>query len=199
MDAEQEEFLSVLLTTTEEQQEAIAKAIKQFERENRELSVSVPMLRKSLEASLAEAMTETANTAKTAIDEALKPLLAQLTRDIEQATQRAADEKQQLKRAHASLTWKWLGFASLASVSVAAVLLFGVYSAVWWQRHELESMRADAAEMEQNIARLEKLNGRIHLEMCGERADQPCIEVDTKRAYGKDAESRYKFFAIRSK
>ena len=69
MNPEQEEFLSVLLTTTEEQQEAIAKAIKQFERENRALSISVPMLRKSLEASLAEAMTETASTAKTAVND----------------------------------------------------------------------------------------------------------------------------------
>ena len=196
MDAEQEEFLSVLLTTTEEQQEAIAKAIKQFERENRALSVSVPMLRKSLEASLAEAMTETASTAKTAIDEALKPLLEQLTRNIEQTTERAADEKKQLNRAYALLGWKWFGLASVASVSVTALLLFGIYSAVWWQRHELESMRADAAEMEQNIARLEKLNGRIHLEMCGENKDKPCIKVDTKYAYGEDANSRYKYFAL---
>jgi hypothetical protein len=71
-----------------------------------------------------------------------------------------------------------------------------LYSAVWWQRHELESMRADAAEMEQNIARLEKLNGRIHLEMCGENQDKPCIKVDTKQAYGEDASSRYKYFAL---
>ena len=196
MDAEQEEFLSVLLTTTEEQQEAIAKAIKQFERENRALNVSVPLLRKSLEASLAEAMTETASTAKTAIDEALKPLLEQLTRNIEQTTERAADEKKQLNRAYVLLGWKWFGLVSVASVSVTALLLFGVYSAVWWQRHELASMRADAVAMEQNIARLEKLNGRIHLEMCGENQDKPCIKVDTKQAYGEDASSRYKYFVL---
>ena len=140
-------------------------------------------------------MTETASTAKTAIDEALKPLLEQLTHNIEQTTERAADEKKQLNRAYALLSWKWFGLASVASVSVTALLLFGVYSAVWWQRHELESMRADAAEMEQNIARLEKLNGRIHLETCD---NKPCIEVDTKHAFG-DTDSRYKFFWLRTR
>jgi len=192
---DKEEFLGVLLNSTQEQQQAIYEALKKFELQNTRLDVSISLLKKTVQDSIAESLTDTT---KAEINGAINPLLERLTRELEKVTDKAAEEKNQLKRAQALLSWKWILLASLASASIAAALVFGVYSAVWWQRHELESMRTDTAEMEKNVARLEKLNGRIHLEMCGE-ADQPCIEVDTKRAYGKDADSRYKFFALRNR
>ena len=195
---DKEEFLGVLLNSTQEQQEAIAKAIKVFERENHALSVSVPMLRKSLEASLAEAMTETASTAKTAIDEAIKPILGQLTRDIEQTTRRAADEKKLLNQVSRALSWKGLLFASVATLtaSAAGALILSGYLAIWWNRAELERLTEQKAVMVENIDKLDKVKGGIKLDTCD---GKPCIEVDTKHAFGDADSSRYKFFWLRNR
>ena len=191
---EKEEFFGVLLNSTKEQQQVIYEALKKFEQQNTRLDLSISLLKKTVQDSIADYLTDTT---KAEINGKINPLLERLTRELEKTTDRATEEKKQLTRAQALLSWKWVLLASLASASIAAVLVFGVYSAVWWQRHELESLTTDVAEMAQNVARLEKLNGRIHLEMCGEHEDQPCVEVDTKHAYGKDADSRYKFFRLR--
>jgi hypothetical protein len=140
---EREELLSVLLVTTQEQQEALSKAIKVFE-------------------------TDTAGRAKNVIDEALKPILARL---------------------------KWIKIIILTAIVIAAVLIFGVFAVIEWKRYELESLTADVAEMEKNVATLEKQKGRIHLEMCGENNNKPCIEVDTKQSFS-DTNNRYQFFGL---
>lgn len=138
---DKEEFLSVLLTSTEEQQHAIRKAIKEFEQQNRKLSSSVPRLKRVVQNSIAESMTDTAQTAKTAIDDALKPLLQSLVHDIEKASDRAVEEKKQLNRTLALLSWKWLAIASMTTASLGCVLLFVIYSAVWWQRYETGKLK----------------------------------------------------------
>ena len=44
--------------------------------------------------------------------------------------------------------------------------------------------------MQENIARLDKLKGHIKLSTCGEN-NRPCVEVETKSAYGADDDHRF--------
>ena len=194
MEIDKEKFLKLLINTTEEQQEALNIAIKKLELQNLQLNNSIIGVQKTIQDSIIQSLNDTT---KAEISGTINPILQGLSRELEKTTDKAIDEKNQLKRAQALLSWKWILFASFTSISVTALLVFGVYSAVWWQRHELESMRADVAEMEKNVARLEKLNGRIHLETCD---NKPCIEVDTKRSFSDEgADSRYKFFWLRTR
>jgi len=75
--------------------------------------------------------------------------------------------------------------ASTTTASLAAVLLFAVYSAVWWQRSELEGLRTEKAAMEDNIEQLSKRKGDVHFSLCGKQ-QRPCIEVERDRSYGDD-------------
>jgi hypothetical protein len=63
-----------------------------------------------------------------------------------------------------------------------------VYAAVWWERSELESLKAEKATLQENIANFDKLKGRIKIVTCDKR---PCVEVETKSAYGKDEDHRF--------
>ncbi|MDD1607532.1 MAG: hypothetical protein LUQ18_03350 [Methylococcaceae bacterium] len=128
------------------------------------------------------------------VESALNPIFQRLdiaAQTAKQTTETAEKANARLNRAVLALGWKMAGIAC----SVAGVLVLSVYLAVWWNRAELESLTAQKAEMEKNIAALDKVKGQIKLETCENRA---CIEVDTKHAYG-DADSRYKFFWLRSR
>jgi hypothetical protein len=79
------------------------------------------------------------------------------------------------------------------TASAAGALILSGYLAIWWNRAEMESLTEQKAVMVENIAKLDKVKGRIKLSTC---EGKPCIEVDTKQAYGEG--SRYKFFLFRN-
>lgn len=192
-----EELIGLLLNTTKEQQQAVSDLIQEFKRQQTRLDDMASSLPNDLQAAIM--MTLRANredaalAAKNAVETAINPILSSLSNTVVQAS----DEKRQLNRALRLLSWKWLLIASATTASLAAVLLFAVYSAVWWQRSELESLREDKARMEENIAELRKLNGHINVTNCGDK-QRPCVEVDTKQTFSDgDASSRYKFYILK--
>lgn len=148
-----EERLAIMLDTTEDQQKAINTAITKLNR---------------LPSELKEPLT---NAVKNAVGDAIAPLLQSLA----SSTTKAAEEKKQLNRTIAGFTWKFAGIAFVITAGAACALIFAVYGAVAWQRHELESLTAQKAEMEANIAKLDKVKGSIKLDTCTGR---PCVEVD---------------------
>jgi hypothetical protein len=50
--------------------------------------------------------------------------------------------------------------------------------------------------MQENIARLDKLKGHIKLSTCGEN-NRPCVEVETKIAYGDKGSKDRSFFILK--
>ncbi|UOA09262.1 hypothetical protein [Methylobacter sp. S3L5C] len=44
--------------------------------------------------------------------------------------------------------------------------LLAVYATVWWERSELESLKAEKAILQENIASLDQLKGHIKLFTC---------------------------------
>ncbi|MSP28446.1 MAG: hypothetical protein EXR80_08595 [Methylococcales bacterium] len=129
------------------------------------------------------------------MDEAITPLLNRLTRGIENATDRAADENKLLSQAMHAFSWKWLWVASFATLnaSAAGALILSGSLELAWHRSELESLRTAKAVMVESIAKLDKAKSGSKLSTC---AGKPCIEVDTKQAYGD--EGRYKFYLFKN-
>jgi molybdopterin converting factor small subunit len=180
-----EELIGLLLNTTKEQQQAVSDLIQEFKRQQTRLDDMASSLPNDLQAAIM--MTLRANredaalAAKNAVETAINPIVSSLSNTVAQAS----DEKRQLNRAVRLLSWKWLLIASATTASVAGVLLFAVYSAVWWQRSELEGLRTEKAAMEDNIEQLSKRKGDVHFSLCGKQ-QRPCVEVERDRAYGDD-------------
>ena len=95
-----------------------------------------------------------------------------------------------LNRAVAAFGRRWLMLASVSAASAFFALLLTVYAAVWWERSELASLKAEKATLQENIASFDKLKGHIKLSTCGENK-RPCVEVETKSAYGTDDDHRF--------
>jgi hypothetical protein len=188
--------MDVLLTMNQEQQQAIGEQLKEFKRQNERLGTSSGSLQKDVKAAVSEEMKMSAFLAQSAMNESITPFLDRLTRDMEKATNRAADEKKQLNQAVRVFSWKWLLVACVVTLtaSAAGALILSGYLELAWNRSELESLRTEKALMVENIAALDKVKGHIKLDTC---EGKPCIEVDTKHGYG-DADSRYKFFWLRN-
>jgi len=187
--------MDVLLTMNQEQQQAIAEHIKALKRQNEQLESTGNNLPNVVKTAIGESMRDSADTAKWAMNEAITPFLDRLTRDIEKATHRATEEKKQLNQAIRVFSWKWLLVACVITItaSAAGALILSGYLAIWWNRAELESLTEQKAVMVENIAKLDKVKGGIKLSTC---EGKPCVEVDTKQAYGEG--SRYKFFLFRN-
>lgn len=103
---DKENFLGVLIENTEEQQQALRKALKDFELHNTRLDESIAL--------------------------------------FERTVQKA--ERKQLIR------------TLLVCVSIAAVLVIGVFGVIEWKRHEIESL---TAERDRLTAELESLNADV--------------------------------------
>ena len=185
-----QDMLGVLLSMTEQQQKAIAEAVEELKKQTASLNGVAPDLQKAVQAAivvaLAKSMGDVAQGAQTAVKASVDPVLQSLSGVVEAANQ--AETK--LHRAVAAFGWRWLMLAGVSAASVFFALLMTVYAAVWWERSELESLKAERATLQENIASLDKLKGHIKLSTCGEN-NRPCVEVDTKTSFGKDPDHHF--------
>lgn len=185
---DQQDMLGVLLSMTEQQQKAIAEAVEELKKQTASLNGVAPDLQKAVQtaiaAALARSMGDVAQGAQTAVKASVDPVLQSLSGVVEAANQAEA----KLNRAVAAFGRRWLMLAGVSSASACFALLLTVYAAVWWERSELESLKAEKATLQENIARLDKLKGHIKLSICDNR---PCVEVETKSVYGTDPDHRF--------
>jgi prefoldin subunit 5 len=187
---DKQDMLGVLLSMTEQQQKAIAEAVEELKKQTASLNGVAPDLQKAVQAaivaSLARSMGDVAQGAQAAVKASIDPVLQSLSGVVEAANQ--AETK--LNRAVAAFGKRWLMLAGVSTASAFFALLMTVYAAVWWERSELESLKAERATLQENITSLDKLKGHIKLSTCGENK-RPCVEVETKSAYGNDEDHRF--------
>ena len=130
--------------------------------------------------------------AQSAVKASVDPVIQSLSGVVTAANHAEA----KLNRAVAAFGRRWLMLAGVSAASACCALLLTVYAAVWWERSELESLKAEKAAMQENIARLDKLKGHIKLSTCGEN-NRPCVEVETKIAYGDKGSKDRSFFILK--
>jgi prefoldin subunit 5 len=200
MDTQQK--LGVLLNTTERQSEttkqllnaltaqidalsaaskATQRAASTFEESARN---ATPVIEKAVSVAVKESLEVASYNAVHALEVASKPVLDKLSGVVDAAT----EAETTLKRAVASFGWKWMLLAfSAAAGGIVAVLLVGWLS-IGWQRGQIDALseqktalESDIAELQANVAALNKKGGRIKLSECGGRL---CIEASTNQ--GKD-------------
>jgi hypothetical protein len=191
-----EEQLLVLLGMTEQQQKTITAAVEELKKQTASLNGIAPELQKAVQvaivASLARSMGDVSKEAQSAVKASVDPVIQSLSGVVAAANQAEA----KLNRAVAAFGRRWLLLASVSAATVFFALLMAVHAAVWWERSELESLKAEKAAMQENIARLDKLKGHIKLSTCGEN-NRPCVEVETKIAYGDKGSKDRSFFILK--
>jgi len=187
---DKQDMLGVLLSITEQQQKAITEAVEELKKQTASLNGVAPDLQKAVQAaivaSLARSMGDVAQGAQTAVKASIDPVLQSLSGVVKAANQAEA----KLNSAVSAFGKRWLMLAGVSTASAFFALLMTVYAAVWWERSELESLKAEKATLQENIASLDKLKGHIKLSTCGEN-NRPCVEVDTKTSFGKDPDHHF--------
>ena len=78
-------------------------------------------------------------------------------------------------------------------------MLIAAWLSVWWQRHQVETLieqkaqlQAEVAELQTNAQDWTKRAGRAKLDKCGD-AGRLCVRVDKTTGYGKDGD----YFVLR--
>ena len=155
-----------LIDVATEQQAELSAAIKALRAERE-------ALRAEVSATVRQSLAGASQTAATALETATAPILNRLTG----VTNAAAQAEDTLRDAAAWFAWKWVAVAAggLAGVCLVA------YASLGWQMHQIESLSEQKAELEANVALLEKRGGKIKMRTCGGRL---CIEASTNQGQG---------------
>lgn len=149
-------------------------------------SDAIPAIQKAageaVGASVKQSLAGASDAAAKALGEAARPVIGSLSGVI----QSAGEAEASLKNAGQWFAWKWVAVAAGGLVGVCLV----AYAALAWQLHQVSSLReekaglqADIAQMQANVATLEKKGGRIVMTTCGGRL---CIEASSNQGQGAE-------------
>jgi hypothetical protein len=168
------EKLNILYDMTEQQQINVEQAIGELKEQNERLKNTGDNLQNAVKAAVKESMSGTANTAQSAINDALVPMLQKMNNTINSAN----EANDRLNITVSNLGWKMALMAGGVMVAIIAC----AYLTVWWQRSELETIN-------ENIAQMDRLKGQVKIQNCNGLA---CVEVDTLApVWGGDKKNIY--------
>ena len=221
MDAQQQIFS--LMAAAEDQQKAIGAALEALAAERaalakeraavaqaaasvagvandvRKAAEAVPSIQKAageaVGVSVRQSLAGVSETATAALEQASQPIIGRLTGVIRSL----GEAEGQLSNAVSSFGWRWALVAGGAAAGCVASVLIAAWLSVWWQRHQVETLieqkaqlQAEVAELQTNAQDWTKRAGRAKLDKCGD-AGRLCVRVDKTTGYGKDGD----YFVLR--
>ena len=211
MDAQQQIFS--LMAAAEDQQKAIGAALEALAAERAALAQAaacvagvandvrkaaaeaVPSLQKAageaVGASVRQSLAGVSETAVVALEQASRPIIGRLSGVI----QSLGEAEAQLSNAVSSFGWRWAVVAGGAAAGCVASVLIAAWLSVWWQRHQVETLleqkaqlKAEVAELQTNAQDWTKRAGRAKLDKCGEQS-RLCVRIDKAAGtFGNDAD-----------
>lgn len=151
---------------------------------------AVPAIQKAageaVGASVRQSLAGASEAAAKALGEASRPIVGQLSGVV----QAAGEAEGKLSGAVAAFGWRWAMLAGGAAAGGIVAVLLAAWLAVWWQRHQVEQLAeqkaallGEVAQLQANVAALEKRGGRIVLSTCGGRL---CIEASSDQGGGTE-------------
>ena len=130
--------------------------------------------------SVAESLSGASKAAAEALDEASKPVIDRLSGVVKAAS----NAEGRLNGAVAAFGWQWAMVAGSTAAGAIAAVLLAAWISVGWQRHQVESLSAEVAELKATAADLAKRGARAEFTACGDKK-RPCVRVDNvKEGYG---------------
>lgn len=218
MDAQQQIFS--LMAAAEDQQKAIGAALEALAAERAALAKeraavaqaaasvagvandvrkaaaeAVPSIQKAageaVGVSVRQSLAGVSETATAALEQASQPIIGRLTGVIRSL----GEAESQLSNAVSSFGWRWALVAGGAAAGCVASVLIAAWLSVWWQRHQVETLieqkaqlQAEVAELQTNAQDWTKRAGRAKLDKCGEQS-RLCVRIDKDAGtFGNDAD-----------
>ena len=171
--------LSALFAAALEQQEAAKEAVADLTHGRKALAAAVEAI-KNASSSLQSA---TGSAASKAVTESLGQAPKSAVMALNAATGALDEAADQVRNAGAWISWKFaLVFAFAGAAAVATNYAIGRFTLP--ERAEIEALRSEKAELEENIADLAKRGGRIKLDRCGP-AKRLCVEITPSQGEGQ--------------
>lgn len=151
---------------------------------------AVPAIQKAageaVGAAVRQSLAGASEAAAKALGEASGPIVGQLAGVVKAA----GEAEGKLSAAVAAFGWRWAMLAGGAAAGGIVAVLLAAWLAVWWQRHQVEQLAeqkaallGEVAQLQANVAALEKRGGRIVLSTCGGRL---CIEASSNQGEGAE-------------
>lgn len=156
--------------------------------------------REAVAAAVEQGLAGAGETATVAVAAAAKPLLEGLSG----AAAQAGAVEAALRRVVGWVTWRLLGRGLAAVAGLAGLLWLAQGAAWWWDRHALEGVRAEKAQVEAEVAGLKVDRDKLlanreeliragflaQINRCGPKS-RPCVRVnEAAGAFGEEADYR---------
>lgn len=196
MDAEQQLFQ--MMTVLEDQQKAVQAAIQGLAAERAAVAKERASMAQVLAAvnnaaqgvrmaageavasSVAESLSGASKAAAEALGEAAKPVIDRLSGVVKAAS----NAEGRLNGAVAAFGWKWAMVAGGAAAGGILTVLLAAWISVGWQRHQVETLSEEVAELKATAADLAKRGGRATINVCGDKK-RLCVRVDNSQNFGE--------------
>lgn len=184
---EQQEAAAAVLAKLEQQQVQLAATIDEARRAVADMGragdAAATVVGKAATAAVSAALGGVEAKAGAAIEGAAAPALEA----IQKATQQATAAAGELRGTVGWVSWKWAGIMAASSAGALGAFLLAAWLIVP-SDGELAALRAEKADLEANLADLEKRGARVKFGTCSDKR-RMCVLIDQKAgSFGADGE-----------
>jgi len=183
---EQQQKLYALMSIVEQQQKMLDGTLAKLEAERAALARERSSMGQTVMQSVKQSMSGVADTVSQALQGAIKPSVDTLKTSVGLADNASNRLSASMSRVQSAWTWRilWLSVGVLLLVSLMA------YGMVWWERSQIEDLKATRQALQADINRmkpivtdLERRGGALQWSTCGGRL---CFEANRNQGEGAE-------------
>jgi hypothetical protein len=178
-----------VMTVVERQQKMLDQTLEKLEAERAALARERSSMGQTVTQSVKQSMSGVADTVSQALHGAIKPSVDTLQTSVGMANDAGHRLAASMDRVQTAWTWRIL----MLSVGVLLIVGLAAYGLVWWERSQVEdlkayrqSLQADINRMKPVVTDLERRGGALQWSTCGGRL---CVRVNRSAgAYGQQGD-----------
>ena len=175
---EQQQKLYALMSIVEQQQKMLDGTLANLEAERAALARERSAMGQTVMQSVKQSMSGVADTVSNEMQKAIKPSVDTLKASVGSANDAGHRLSASMDRVQSGWTWRIL----LLSVGVLSIVSLTAHGMVWWERSQVEDLKATRQVLQADINRmqpvvkdLEKRGGRLAWNNCGGKW---CLQVE---------------------
>ena len=183
---EQQQRIFALMGMAADQQTMAEKALAKLDAEIAALARERGLLRQMIDQSVKQSMSGVADTVSNEMQKAIKPSVDTLKTSVGMAND--AGQRLSFSMSRVQSAWTWL--ILMLSVGVLLIVGLAAYGLVWWERSQVEdlkayrqSLQADINRMKPVVTDLERRGGALQWSTCGGRL---CFEANRNQGEGAE-------------
>jgi hypothetical protein len=172
-----------LMKVVQEQQKMLDGTLVKLEAERAALARERSSMGQTVMQSVKQSMSGVADTVSNEMQKAIKPSVDTLKTSVGLADNASNRLSASMDRVQSAWTWRIL----MLAVGVLLIVGLAAYGLVWWERSQVEDLKAyrqalqaDINRMQPVVTDLEKRGGKLNWNNCGDTG-RPCVRVEVGR------------------